>query len=51
MSTYQPPYIAPVTDGKKASLPARYSPGISVYGLVVHCLLIGANISGTHFVP
>jgi hypothetical protein len=43
-----PPYIAPVTDGKNASLPAKNRPGISVNGVVVQFRLIGQNISGVH---
>lgn len=46
----QPPYMAPVTDGKNASLPASQRPGISVRGFVVHCRFIGENISGTHLI-
>ena len=46
-----PPYIAPVTEGKNASLPAKKRPGISVNGVVVQDRLIGENISGEHCVP
>lgn len=46
-----PPYMAPVTEGKNASLPAKKRPGISVNGVVVQDRLIGENISGVHCVP
>ena len=38
-----PPYIAPVTDGKKASDPAKKRPGISVYGVVVYMKIQGVH--------
>eukprot|EP01083_Nonionella_stella_P025754 70933_1 len=47
----RPPYMAPVTEGRNASEPARNKFCTSVRGFVVQFLLMGENIAGVHFVP